>query len=308
MNNIENLSIFGNYSQNENRVTSALLQILKIGGTQFIGEVISQIDEIEFPLNQINIKTQKRENNNVYDGLLECNFSFRVIIESKIKESAINIKQLKGLLDNADKNNDYIIYITTDSKKPKELEKIEHQNKDKIFWCNWKNIISILQEKNPKTEPINFLIKEFEKYLEELNLLENINPQDRVQIVAGRVGEPIAKKYSFYACQNNRPFKESKYLAFYNNGGIYSLFEIVEPPKNDYDLKQNDELKDYLDKYEPHYERGDKRQFYKLKFLKELNIKHSGKNRNGNKSAYTMGVFRYTSIDKINSAKDTNEL
>lgn len=303
MNNFENHSIFGHYSQNENRVTTALLQILKLGGTQFIGNVISNIDDINFPPNEINISTQSREKNNVYDGLLECNFAFRVIIESKTKTEAINSKQLDGLLKNAKNPNDYIIYITTDEEQPEIL-----RNKEKIYWTNWKNIVEILKKENPQTEPINFLINEFERYLEQLNLLSYVNWEDRVQIVAGRSGEPIALKYSFYACQNNRSFRKSKYLAFYNNGGIHTLFEIIGEPINDYNLSENPNLEKYLQEYEPNYI-GDKRQFYQLKMInKNLNIKHFGKNKNGKNTAYTMGVFRYTTIDKINKAKDTNDL
>lgn len=304
MSKIESHSIFGNYSQVENKVTAALLQILKIGGTEFIGKVISEIDDIEFPSSEINIITQEKESKNVYDGLLECNFAFRVLVESKIKSEKIDIKQLEGLIKNAINPNDYILYITTDNQKPEVL-----RDKEKIYWTNWKNILTILQELNPKTEPINFLISEFEKYLDFLNLLEVVNDEERVQIVAGSFGEPIALKYNFYACQNHRTARNSKYLAFYNNRKINSLFEIFEGPINNYVLSSNKELSDYLKNYEPEYSEKDKRQFYKLKPISNsLNIIHTGKNKKGKKTAFTMGVFRYTTIDKINKAKNTDEL
>lgn len=304
MSRIESHSIFGNYSQVENKVTAALLQILKIGGTEFIGKVISEIDDIEFPSSEINIITQEKESKNIYDGLLECNFAFRVLVESKIKSEKINIKQLEGLIKNAINPNDYILYITTDNQKPEIL-----RDKEKIYWTNWKNILTILQELNPKTEPINFLISEFEKYLDFLNLLEVVNDDERVQIVAGSFGEPIALKYNFYACQNHRTARNSKYLAFYNNRKINSLFEIVEGPLNNYVLSSNKELSDYLKNYEPEYSEKDKRQFYKLKLVSNsLNIIHTGKNKKGKKTAFTMGVFRYTTIDKINKGKNTDEL
>lgn len=304
MGKIESHSIFGNYTQTESRVTAALLQILKIGGTEFIGKVISQLDDIEFPSSEINIVTQEKENKNIYDGLLECNFSFRVLVESKIQSEKINQKQLEGLCANAMNPNDYIIYITNDNKKPEILKKYE-----KIYWSNWKNILEILQELNPKKEPINFLINEFEKYLDFLNLLYVVNDEQRVQIAAGSFGEPIALKYNFYACQNHRTSRESKYLAFYNNRGIHSLFKIIEGPINDYVLSSDKQLVEYLKIHEPNYNEKDKRQFYKLKLINDsLNIKHNGKNRKGKKTAFTMGVFRYTTIEKINSAKTTDDL
>lgn len=304
MSKIESHSIFGNYSQTENRVTSALLQILKIGGTEFIGKVISELDDIEFPSSEINIVTQEKENKNIYDGLLECNFSFRVLVESKIEAEKINVKQLEGLLKNATNPNDYIVYLTTDNKKPEILN-----NRDKVYWSNWKNILAILQELNPKTEPINYLINEFEKYLDFLNLLEVVSDDERVQIAAGSFGEPIALKYNFYACQNHRTSRQSRYLAFYNNRGIHSLFEIIDGPINNYVLSNDNELKDYLKNYEPNYSEKDKRQFYKLKLINDkLSIEHNGKNKKGKKTAFTMGVFRYTTINKIENAKTTDEL
>jgi len=305
MSNIGDLSIFGTYSQNENRATSALLHILKLGGTDFIAEVISQLDEIEFPNNEINIVTQEKENQNIYDGLLECNFSFRVLIESKIKPSSIDIIQLNGLLENAVNINDYIIYITTDNNKPKELESL-----NKVYWTNWKNILNILQVKSgSRGDILNFLINEFEKFLDTLNLLYAVTDEERVQIAAGNNGEPIALKYGFYACQNNRVRQNSKYLAFYNNKGIHSLFEIIEPPLNDYSLLTNPDLADYIRNHEPNYSNDERRQFYKLKLLKnDLNIKNDILNKNEKPTPFTMGVFRYTTINKLLNAKKTSEL
>ncbi|TFD95456.1 hypothetical protein E2605_13675 [Dysgonomonas capnocytophagoides] len=306
MSRIENHSIFGYYDQVENRVTSALLQVLKSGGTDFIAEIMSKIDDVEFPSSEITILTQKGENKNIYDGLLECSFSFRVLVESKVKLEAIKERQLNGLIENAKSPNDFILYITPDHEKPQALKK-EGVN---LYWTNWKDINQILQDVNPFVEPVSFLINEFTKYLDQLGLLEIIEPQNRVQIAAGSYGEPVALEYGFYACQNNRPRKDSNYLAFYNNRGIHSLFEIIGEPINDYDLLQSEDesIKEYLKAKEPNYNSNNKRQFYRLKFIQELDITHNKKNKNGKDSAYTMGVFRYTTIDRILKANTTEEL
>jgi hypothetical protein len=309
MSKIEDHSIFGNYNQPENRVTSALLQILKIGGTNFIGKFMNQIDDIDFPSSEINIVTQEKEKHNVYDGMLDCNFAFRVLVESKIELGKINQKQLDGLIRNAVNPTDYILFITPDNCKPQELK--PDNNERQIYWTNWKRINEILKEINTNLEPLNFLIKEFEKYLEFLKLLNVVSPDQRVQIAAGSYGEPIALKFGFYACQNYRTIKESKYLAFYNNRGIHSLFEIIGEPINNCDLLQvdNDNVKQYLITYEPTYSSRDKRQFYNLKLINDkLTIKHSGKNKQGKKTAFTMGVFRYTTIDKLMRAETTEDL
>ncbi|RRJ90751.1 hypothetical protein [Flavobacterium macacae] len=307
MSKIESHSVFGHYSQTENRVTAALLQILKMGGTEFIGKVISELDDIEFPSSEINIVTQEKENKNVYDGLLECNFSFRVLVESKIKQETINVRQLEGLIDNAKNPNDYILFISPENKKPEILNSYSN----KIYWANWKGILGILKDLNPKSEPLNFLILEFEKYLDFLNLLEVVTDDERVQIAAGSWGEPVALKYNFYACQNNRTIKKSRFLAFYNNRGIHTIFEILGDPKNNVNLlKSTDpDVINYLHENEPNYPSNEERQFYKLKLYNgNLDIGHFGKNKKGKKTAYTMGVFRYTTIDRILKARTTEEI
>ena len=320
MSKIENHSVFGNYSKTEDKVTAALLQILKVGGTEFISNFIGKIDDIEFPSNEINIVTQTKENHNVYDGLLECDFSFRVLIESKIKNESVDDVQLEGLIENAKSApNSYIIYITTDNKKPEKLEK-KSKEVEQLFWLNWAGVMEILKDEEirPKSEILPFLINEFEKLIDYLKLIDT--PENRVQIAAGSRAEPIAKNYHFYACQNNRGRKESGYLAFYRNKAIKTLFKIVKV-KNDVDLreiaKNNDKVRQYLDEKEPNYQ-GGKRQFYELKevTVKDLdslkidevpiiNIVHETKGRG---KAYTMGTFRYTTIDKFIKAKTTEEL
>ena len=320
MGKIENHSVFGSYSKTEDKVTAALLQILKAGGAEFISSFIGKIDDIEFPSNEINIVTQTKENHNVYDGLLECDFSFRVFIESKIKNKNVNEKQLDGLIENAKSApNSYIIYITTDNEKPEELEK-KSKEVEQFFWLNWAGVMEILKDEDirPKSEILLFLINEFEKLIDYLKLIDT--PENRVQIAAGSRAEPIAKEYFFYACQNNRGRKESDYLAFYKKNAIKTLFKIVKV-ENDVDLreiaKNNDKVRQYLDEKEPNYQ-GGKWQFYELKevTVKDLdslkidevpiiNIVHETKGRG---KAYTMGTFRYTTIDKFIKAKTTEEL
>lgn len=310
MSKIEDLSIFGVYDQRENRVTAALLHVFQKGGPDIIRYVISSIEEVDFPTNEISIVTQEKEVNNVYDGKLECNFSFRVIVESKIVKQMIPKNQLEGLLNNAKSVYDYILYITPDENKPKILNSYEQ----KIYWTNWKNINDVLIEfihEDTDNKVLEYLILEFEKLLDTLNLLEVDNPEKRVQIAAGSWGEPVALKYKLYACQNNRTIKPSGYLAFYNDRRINYLFKIKGEPINDCDLTTLSDVnvKLYLTEMEPNYQKGELRQFYSLELVKEnLNIKHLGITKSGKNSAFTMGVFRYTSLDKISTAINTFDL
>jgi hypothetical protein len=63
MGKIENHSVFGRYSQTENKVTAALLQILKVGGTDFTEKFMNQIlddSDMLFPTSEIRVSTQKK--------------------------------------------------------------------------------------------------------------------------------------------------------------------------------------------------------------------------------------------------------
>lgn len=97
--------------------------------------------------------------------------------------------------------------------------------------------------------------------------------------------------------------------AQYPNGKIY----IFGGGKKE-EEKNNEKVAQYLRERESAY-RGDRRKFYLLKKvtpedigkkeLPQFNIIHEGKGR-GN--AYTMGVYRYTTIDKFLKAKSTADL
>ncbi len=69
---IEDISIFGEYEQAENRVTAAFLQICKIGGEDFIRYLTNQLN-IQLPCSEIEIHTQVKGKETIPDGLLESN-------------------------------------------------------------------------------------------------------------------------------------------------------------------------------------------------------------------------------------------
>ena len=206
--NINDISIFGHYTNEENRATSALLKILSVGGTQFISDVVKDLIKNWKPYEGIQITTQfaTQPKASVYDGLLQSNFSFDLIIESKIYPNSIcKGSQLDNLKKKSKKLNTYVLYITPDVKSPILLKGTE------ISWCTWEDVISSLQKHNTQKEPLNYLIEQFSLYLIDLDLT---NAKNRVVIAAGGRGRDIALKYEFYTCQNNRTMKSCKYLAF----------------------------------------------------------------------------------------------
>lgn len=132
---ISNYSIFGEYKQPENRVTAALLHILRIGGENLIKEMLRE-EDFSFPDSDIKVETQIGNSESIPDGKLSCNFNFQLFIESKVQLNAINQKQLNNHRKkiSPDNDNDRLIYITPDNTEPKELE-------DGELWYNWKRIV-----------------------------------------------------------------------------------------------------------------------------------------------------------------------
>lgn len=303
---IEDISIFGEYKQAENRVTAAFLQICKIGGEDFIRYLTSQLN-IQLPSSEIAIQSQVKGTGSVPDGLLESNFSFRLFVESKIATNSINEKQLAGHKSQIKSNTDFLIYLTPDDSKPNILGQVN--------WSNWITIINIFNDylqssQSDNIQLLEFLIEHFNTLLINLNLLGyswDLN-NDNVIIVAGSWAEGVAINYNFYACQNKRTFKPAKYLAFYNSNQIRYVFEIISAPIDDCNLSNQPELKDYLSVVEPNYA-GDLRKYFKLKLTYNIGPVINDKiDKNGNPCPYTYGQPRYTKLNTLMNATRTSQL
>ena len=137
--NIDTLSIFGEYTQKENRLTAALLHILNVGDEPLIRRIVEKLNK-ELPSNKIIITTQQKEESSIPDGTLECLFKFKIFIESKIKPNSIDATQLENhmkLIENYDEN--ILLYITPDVERPEILDK-------EVTWANWTDILNWLEE------------------------------------------------------------------------------------------------------------------------------------------------------------------
>ncbi len=307
VNNISSHSIFGEYQETENRVTAAFLHILNIGGEDLLRYVLAVANEL-MPDNEIRIETQLTLSNNssgssgksVFDGIITCDFSFTYIVESKIQENALTQQQVDKYHNSFAE--DYPIFaLTPDKSIPKTL----HQGD---IWLSWTQLSDALRdyETENQNDILSYLIEQFTLLLENLGLYDHW--QDRVIIVGGAFGEPVALKYNFYACQNNRYFKRAKYLAFAWHNRIDNLFEIIGDPISDTELKQmSDVPQSYFADFEPHYVPS-KRLYFKLKKCNtKIHIINDSKDKNDKRCAFTQRQ-RYTTLEKIKSAKYTSEL
>lgn len=137
-NKIEDQAVFGCYSQNENKVTLALLKILeRAKGDSLLRNLIELADGEDLPDNQILLESQVTDTaeHSIPDGKISCQYAFQYFIESKLSED-IPAKQLQQHLETVRKTpNAHLIYITQHSQRPKEL--MEHKD---VLWTNWTKV------------------------------------------------------------------------------------------------------------------------------------------------------------------------
>jgi hypothetical protein len=128
---------------------------------------------------------------------------------------------------------------------------------------------------------------------------------DQVLIVAGARGYKLAQKHEIYRCQNQRTFRSSRYIAFYDEGKIEEVFEIIETPLDNC-TPENNEM---LQKSQSEYPIDDKVRFFKLKSLRKLGpIMNDSVGKNGKSVPFTYGQARYSTFELLTKAKVTSEL
>ena len=303
---IENISIFGEYKQAENRVTVAFLQICKVGGEDFIRFLTNQLN-IQIPSSEIKIQSQAKGTGTVPDGLLESNFSFKLYVESKIHYNDVNVEQLTGHKKQILNSNEFLLYLTPDHSKPPIL--------GQTHWANWLQIINTLNDYLQTSQSYNkqlleFLVEHFNILLDNLGLLGytwDLN-NDNVIIVAGSWAEGVALNYNYYICQNKRSFKSARYLAFYNNNQIRHVFEISKSPEDNINLSLRLEFSNYILQAEPDY-LGDLRKVFTLINVQNIGpIINDNIDKNGNPCPFTYGQPRYTRLPTLQEETRTSRL
>jgi len=269
------------------------------------------IADINIPSSEVRILSQAStaDSRSKPDALLSSSYSFRIFVESKISK-AINVKQLENHLSVINRReNSFLLYITPHVGKPEVLE-------NSVAWINWKSIATAFEEylENEiyqKTELLEFLIVEFRKLVDNLGLADSgwnvSNSNEQVLIVPASWAERIALKYGYYICQNNRSFRPSKYIAFYNNQKIKHVFEIKESPKNDVCLSGENRFKEYISNEEPNYLEHDLRKVILVKKTLDVNIENDKRDKNGKICAYVQ-MQTYSELSKLKQASYTSEL
>ncbi len=319
MTTVKDTSIFGEYSKPEDRVTTALLQILHYGTHELVTYLFPELD---LPSNTINVYSQVVNPDSRPDGEISCDCHYHIYIESKIYPNTMNRSHEKTQLENHKKlissgSSRYLVYITPDNNCPNNLVGLKD-----VLWLNWTTIIERLDGYSNSDNLLKFLIEQFKllvghlvngKQKSGIGLLfseeERVAADKRVIIVGGAWGENIALKYGFYACQEGRFFQPAKYLAFCFNNRIQYLFEIEGVPQDSVVLNSISNIDpQYFIEEEPNYN-GSPRKYFKLRLIHMFNpvIQNDSRDKNNKPCAFVQRQT-YTEYNVIMSAKRTSEL
>ncbi len=131
----------------------------------------------------------------------------------------------------------------------------------------------------------------------------------RVVVVAGKAARDQALRFGLYWNRNRRSFRPSRWMAFYSNGVIDTLAEIDGPPEDDVIIAARTELSDLaedlrgrnVDPASPHT-------LVRLKNVTQLGpVVNDKTDRLGRSTAWAQSQ-RYTTVEKLRSAKLTSEL
>ena len=307
-NKIEDQAVFGCYSQNENKVTLALLKILeRAKGDSLLRNLIELADGEDLPDNQILLESQVTDTaeHSIPDGKISCQYAFQYFIESKLSED-IPAKQLQQHLETVRKTpNAHLIYITQHSQRPKEL--MEHKD---VLWTNWTKVTECLRDyEDDNNDPVlKYLIEQFELFVRSNNVYDD--SENRVLIVGGNFAEDVALKYNFYACQANRSFRNTGYIAFLRKKKISYLFKIVGEVKDSVNLREEPGIvpPSYFDEVELDYQ-GTPHKLFKLERVEEFAgpIIDDSVDKNGKHCAFVQRQG-YTTLDQFRNAKVTSDL
>lgn len=296
---ITSKSIFGGYKKGEDIVTAALLHLLELGGPALMNSLFGDLG-VEA---KTHVNTQARGKKSIPDGELRANY--HIYIESKIEPWTVNydhnINQLKKHIELSKEKSASLLYITYEDEIPLEIA-----NHPQIAWTHWRKILEDMKQYRSdfNNEVMVYLVGQFEILLEDLvfSKYDGIKDEERVLIVPGRFADSIAKHHNFYKCQYDRSFRPAKYIAFYLDKHIDSVYEIT----NGYErVNSLESVKGFdfgmyfftADDLIPHT-------FMRLKPRKDL-LDHVITHNHPN--AYVQNQ-RYTSITKLSNAKTTDEL
>lgn len=342
MTSIEELSVFGNKKQQENRVTDALLMIVNRGKHDLVSYLFSDCCEVGVSEFCVSSQIHCKGTNSVPDGLIQSKQTdYSIYIETKLtcldeSPNGHDQIQLKNHLSISEFNQPVqqitLLYITNDEEKPKSL-----QEKESVGWINWKTLLTKLKEYAKELTHdviLAYLVDEFIKLIQSTihnfsfmpsvqnqvpisisaeqevlpDLDDAVKCDERVAIVGGRWATVVAELFKFYACQPGRRFKPFNYIAFYYDKQIKAVYKLRQAPIDNYRYLQDRQVVNlgYLGYLSSKGVTPDMNELVKLFWLDGSNLLTHPIAHN-HQYAYVQKQ-RYTTISKILAARTTDDL
>lgn len=213
--------LFSTYSQNENRVTSTFLAVLRSLSLNLMQQIIGAMigDEVELISFTNQPASKRQKNHSVPDAKISGDFE--ILIETKLQQNAVEKGQIEKHQEQlGDRKNAYLVILTPDPACPGVVENISSKD-PRIMWCSFNQINNIINDffengSEVISEKEAFLLKNFQMLLDHENLLSN----PEVLIIPASFAWSHYLNTSSYVCQPNRTFQKTTHIAFYNRGKI----------------------------------------------------------------------------------------
>lgn len=159
--NIKEISIFGLYSQEENKVTTAFLQVLDAGEADLLRWILEGLKAGLAPhtIEMIDSQPAKDNKGSIPDGKIVCD-NLTLFIESKLG-CGISDTQMKRHAKLLKDPRNRLAYITNNPVRPEVLP-------EDVLWTNWEAVVNRLEAYQTSDEILRFLIGQFSKLIHSL--------------------------------------------------------------------------------------------------------------------------------------------
>lgn len=311
--------IFNTYSHVENRVTAALLAVLRslaLSRTERLLRTLLEDDA--FSLVQFRDQFVGGKGS-VPDAAIIA--SAKVLIETKIVRSELPEDQLRRhlkLLDVNQADSKHLLVLTPDSTEPPLISALADQ---RVVWASFadvhQSIDTMLADPHElASERETFLLREFQALLESEGLLA---PEEDTLVVAARHAWPEYERAHAYLCQEERSFRPVQRIAFYSGNKIHPRIPRILEAKGkvrfepaEYDGATRDAIARLLDMRSTL--RGQVFQLFLLSAPDDKDtislsapIENDLVSASGRRVAFTQGQ-RYVQSDRLRTATRTSEL
>jgi hypothetical protein len=228
--------LFSNFGQRENRITAIIMATFERLSFALMEQIMQTL--IAEPERQLlSFQNQPFDTDARPDARIGASFSYW--IETKIRENAIDIDQIKRhlLLLNKEQNVEIqrLLILTPDKREPNIMGEIED---NRVVWVNFENLVNSIKEvlsnedewitsnRHVPTDREREFLKELVRLLDAEKLIGS--PGDQVIVVPARIAWGEYKNMNAYICQPNRVFRQAQYIAFYENNVIHKEIPFIE--------------------------------------------------------------------------------